>query len=266
MVLFLLISDIDKSYKSWYNWIPYGQTKKLKTNFVKELEKIGKVFIPKPNFVNFRKYADYDNNIGYDGDIYFKLEDLEYENYTKWIYNQIDKKYRKNIIVIGFEQGCHHAKYFAQKYYKDCKGLFILGNRILTKENYEKVNNHAYHDSLKKYFGKSWKEYKIENVDNKHLTEVLNNVKNNQNYVMYLNGLVKLYTRSQYNKIKKAKIPSFIYSYVPVTEEKLNIDRKYKNNHVVFYYLDDKSDYFIYGPYNDEIIQRIKCFVKNIKT
>ena len=271
-MLFILISDIDKSYKSWYEWIPYNQTKKIKTNFVSQLKKMGEVFIPKPNFVNFRKYADYDNNTGYGRNINFTLEDLEFENYAKWIYEQIDIKYRKNkknIIVIGLEQGCHHAKFFAQKYYKDCKGVFILGNRILTKENYEKINNKAYRDSLKKYFGKEWKKYTIENIDNKHLKEILDNLdkkeKNkNQDYVMYLNGLVKIYTRSQYDKIKKAKIPSFIYSYVQqVDDKKLEIDRKYMNNDnkVNFYYLDDDSPYFIYGPYKNEIIERVKCFM-----
>jgi hypothetical protein len=30
-------------------------------------------------------------------------------------------------------------KYFAQKYYKDCKGIFILGNRILTKKIMKKL-------------------------------------------------------------------------------------------------------------------------------
>ena len=81
---------------------------------------------------------------------------------------------------------------------------------------------------------------------------------------MYLNGLVKIYTRSQYDKIKKAKIPSFIYSYVQqVDDKKLEIDRKYMNNDnkVIFYYLDDDSSYFIYGPYKNEIIERIKCFM-----
>ena len=48
MVLFILISDIDKSWNSWYEWIPYNSNKKLKSNFVSKLENLGKVFIPKP--------------------------------------------------------------------------------------------------------------------------------------------------------------------------------------------------------------------------
>ena len=40
-MLFILITDIDKSYKSWYEWIPYNKTTKLKTNFVAQLKKMG---------------------------------------------------------------------------------------------------------------------------------------------------------------------------------------------------------------------------------
>ena len=135
MVLFILISDKDKSYKSWYEWVPYGSTNKITSDFVNKLQMLGNIFIPKPNFVNFRKYTSYDNNEGYGNDIYFKIEDLEYENYVEWIYNQIEDKEQK-IIVIGFEQGCHHAKFFANKYHTQVKACFILGDRILTKKNY----------------------------------------------------------------------------------------------------------------------------------
>ena len=99
MVLFILISDIDKSWKSWHEWIPYNSNDKLTSNFVNRLENIGKVFIPKPNFVNFRKYAKYDNNIGYEDNIYFKIEDLEFENYVDWIYNQIENKDEKLLLL-----------------------------------------------------------------------------------------------------------------------------------------------------------------------
>jgi len=266
MVLFVLISDIDKSYKSWYEWIPYNSKKKIKTNFVKELEKIGKVFIPKPNFVNFRKFSKYDNNNGYDGDIYFSIDDLRFENYSKWVYNQIDGEDKGNIIVIGFEQGCHHAKFFANKYHKDCMGLFILGNRILSKQNYEKIKNEKYYESLKQYFGKEWEKYTIDNINDTRLKRVLDGVKDNKDYIMFLNGFIKLYTRSQYKKITKSFVSSFIYSYANIiSSEKLDLDRKYKKNSSVevnFYYLDDSADYFIYGDYKDEILERIKCFIK----
>ena len=151
MVLFILINDIDKSWKSWYEWIPYNSNDKLTSNFVSRLENIGEVFIPKPNFVNFRKYAKYDNNTGYGKDIYFKIEDLEFDNYADWIYNQIKNKDEK-FVVIGFEQGCHHAKFFANRYHKQTIACFILGDRILTEENYEKIQNETYYNSLKEYF------------------------------------------------------------------------------------------------------------------
>lgn len=269
MVTFVLISDIDKNYKSWYQWIPYNTNQKKKTDFVEHLEKLGKVFIPKPNYVNFRKYTKYDINCGYGDDIYFTMEDLDFENYAQWIYEQIDKKDGNKMIVVGFEQGCHHAKYFANKYHQECIGLFILGNRILSENNYTKLKNETYYKSLKQYFGKDWKKYTIDNINEEYLKKVLDKVEDNEDYILFLNGFVKLYTRSQYSKITNSLVPAFIYTYVrTISDTKLKLDRKYKRNSevdVIFYYIDDDSDYVIYGDYKNEVLEKIKCFVSNLQ-
>lgn len=262
MVLFILISDIDKSWKSWYEWIPYNTNDKLTSNFVSRLENLGKVFIPKPNFVNFRKYAKYDNNTGYGKDIYFKIEDLEFENYADWIYNQIENKDDK-FVVIGFEQGCHHAKFFANRYHKQTIACFILGDRILTKENYEKIQNETYYNSLKEYFGEDWKKYTIDNMTNKKLKQLLDKIEEDDNIPMYLNGFVKLKTRSQLFNIKKALVPTYIYTYTQIqTEETERLHKKYAELSepikVKYYYLEDDAPYFIYGKHKDKIIEDIK--------
>ena len=51
-------------------------------------------------------------------------------------------------------------------------------------------------------------------MNNKRLKKILDKVKikNNDNYVMFLNGFVKIYTRSQYKKVTKSLVTSFIYS------------------------------------------------------
>lgn len=268
MVLFILISDIDKSWNSWYEWIPYNSNKKLKSNFVSKLENLGKVFIPKPNFVNFRKFSNYDNNKGYGKDIYFKIEDLEFENYAEWIYNQIEYKDEK-FIVIGFEQGCHHAKFFANKYYKQTIACFILGDRILTKENYEKIQNEAYKNLLKEYFSENWEKYTINNITNKRLKQLLDKIKDDDNIPLYLNGFIKLKIRSQWFNIKKALIPTYIYTYKQIqTEEIKKLHKKYielsKPINVKYYYLEDEAPYFIFGNHVNKILDDIKG-VLNIK-
>lgn len=268
MVTFLLISDIDKSSKSWYKWIPYNNSNTIFTSdFVIQLELLGKVYHPQPNFVNFRKYASYDNNKGYTNDIMFSIEDLQFENYSEWLYNQIDEEFRNNIIVIGLEQGCHVAKYFANRYHNRCSSVFILGDMVLTKQNYEKIYNDTYFKSLKKYFGKKWDSYKIENMNNTQLHEILTNIKledeNKDNYVEFLNGYVKLSTRAQYNKINKTLVPMYIYTYGNRQVDEINLLHKEfikqsKPIHVEYFYLEEDAPYFIFSKYKDEIIFKIK--------
>ncbi len=268
MPIFVLFTDIDKNSKLWHEWIPYNSNDIYKTDFVDQLKKIGKVYIPEPNFVNFRKWAKYDKNKGYGSDIYFSIDDLKFENYTDWVYDQIKEEDRNNIIVIGFEQGNHLAKYFCNKYSDNCLAAFILGDRILTKKNYEKVLNDAYYDSLKKIFGNNWEDYTVDNMTNAKLNKILDDIKlnNNQDYVDFINGFIKLYIRSQYNKIKEALVPMYIYTYKNIqTNETKQLHEKFKEIsqpiHVEYYYLDDNAPYFIYGKYKDNILAKIKSII-----
>lgn len=272
MVTFLLISDIDKNSKSWYEWIPYNNLHTVfSSDFVDQLKSLGNVYLPQPNFVNFRKYAQYDNNQGYTDNIMFSIEDLQFENYSEWLYNQIDEIDRNNIIVIGFEQGCHIAKYFSNRYHRECSSVFILGDRVLTKQNYEKIQNDSYYDSLKRIFGKEWNNYKIENMNNVQLHKILTDLESKDiqrdNYVEFLNGYIKLYTRSQYAKITRALVPMYIYTYSSIqTEENDRLHKEFvehsKPVYVEYYYLEEDAPYFIFGKYKDEIITNIKNIYK----
>ena len=46
----------------------------------------------------------------------FKLEDLQFENIAKNIYDNLDKDI--DYTTIGFNQGCHICNYFSNKYKK----------------------------------------------------------------------------------------------------------------------------------------------------
>ena len=122
MVQFILFSYVMTGHKCWYGNQNYGYD----THFVSHLNGLGKVIIPKPNYVNFMRYSRQKPNIKDgnrifatdEGEIDFTIEDLQFENYAKWVYEQIDTGDR--YIVIGLDQGCHHAKFFANKYHENC--------------------------------------------------------------------------------------------------------------------------------------------------
>lgn len=270
MITFLLISDINKNSKSWYEWIPYGSKLKYESNLVNELAKIGKVYIPQPNFVNFRKYDENDKNNGYTDNIFFNINDLKFENYSDWLFNQIDKIYKNNIIVIGFELGCQYAKFFANKYHKYCLAVFLLGDTILTKENYENVwKSEKYFSELKQNFGNQWQKYTIENLNDIRLKNIINKVKieNNKYYIHFLNNFIEGKTKSQYDKIKKPLVSTYFYKYSKTKpDETLFLQKQLISNgkpmHIEYYYLDDYAPYFIFGKHIDDILNKIKSVVR----
>lgn len=261
-MLFLLISDIDKNAKSWEKWItPNGNV--LTSNFVKELKKHGEVLIPQPNWVNFRIFDRLDNNskgkTDYDiNNIYFDIKDLEFENYSKWIKTQIPAKYKnsKKITIIGLSQGCHNAKFLANDIKKWVKKLYILGDRLMSKKNYEKLWKPINcKDRLYKKYGSEWKRYLIENANNEIIKKMID-----RKDIPGLNNLVKGKIRSQYNKIKNLEVPSVIYSYITTDTEKIKEnDKLIKNSDVkiLYYYVSDDSPYLIYSKYMGDILYSI---------
>lgn len=67
----------------------------------------------------------------------FNLEDLEFENIAKNIYNNLDKN--SNYITIGLNQGCHICNFFSNKYKKIVEMQILLNNRRINAENYDKT-------------------------------------------------------------------------------------------------------------------------------
>ena len=81
-------------FKVRYQYAPLKDTfdkDGKKIDFVKKLKKIGNVIILKPTYVNFMNYTSPKNKEGInrfyktkDKKIDFKIEDLQFENYSKW--------------------------------------------------------------------------------------------------------------------------------------------------------------------------------------
>lgn len=269
-VEFILFGDVMTGSNIWF--YDFDENK---INFVDKLKELGNVIILNPNYVNFMRYGKENKenpNRLYapkKGDIHFKIEDLQFENYADWVYNQINKN--KKYVAIGLDQGAHFAKYFVNKYNDNCLALFILRDRILTKENYEKVfHSQTNYDFIKSIVGNNWEKYIIENLTNDIIDELLHkiiNEKDNDKYIDLLNGICKGIIRNQYNKIKYMKVKTFIYSDIETaTPEKIELNKKFNkesNNKIIYYYVIHDTDYLIHGKYENEIYARINYLVNN---
>ncbi|ARF10782.1 hypothetical protein Hokovirus_3_55 [Hokovirus HKV1] len=231
--------------------------------FVSELKKIGKVIILKPNYVNFLSYSKKSNNKPNEN-INFTIEDLQFENYAKWIKTQIDKKL--DYIAICLDQGCHFAKFFCNKYSKKCIRLYILVDRIFTKENYhDTFYSEMNYNFIKNIVGDDYEKYLIKNLTNETINDLLNKIttlQDNENYIQLLNGLCKGIIRSQYDKIQKMDVKTIIYSDINVlTKEKLKLNITFNeksNNKIIYYYVNPDTHYLIHSKkFSDEIINNI---------
>lgn len=263
-VQIILFGDVMTGSDAWFYDLDHN-----KVNFVDKLRDLGNIIVLKPTYVNFMRYSKIkqiqtDVNRKFTpktGDINFTVNDLQFETYAKWVYQQIDSE--KKYIAIGLDQGAHFAKYFVNKYDTKCISLFILIDRILTKENYEKTfESQNTYDWLKSIVGNDWEKYKIKNVTNQTISDLLYKItheENNEKYIELLNGICKGIVRSQYDKIKFMKVNTIVYSDVnTLTPEKLKFNKEFnKNGKVIYYYINDDAYYPFYGKYQDSIYDQI---------
>lgn len=266
---FILFGDVMTGHQVWFH-----DKVNNKIDFVKKLKKLGDVIILKPNYVNFMNYTIVkgSGNWFYKSGIKkieFKIEDLYFENYSKWVHNQINSN--KKYIAIGLDQGCHFAKYFCNLYPNNCMCLYILIDRNFTKKSYEKTfHSDINYDFIKSIVGDNYKDYIIENLTNKTISDLLEKIKktNDDKYVQLLNGLCKGIIRSQYDKIKEMKVKTIAYSdSKTLTPEKLQENHEFNeksNDKIIYYYIVDDAQYIIHGKYKNEIYNNIYGLVKNV--
>lgn len=266
---FILFGDVMSGHQVWF----YDKDND-EIDFIKKLKKLGDVIILKPNYVNFMNYtkAKGSGNLFYESgvkQINFRIEDLYFENYSKWVHNQIDPN--KKYIAIGLDQGCHFAKYFCNLYPNNCVCLYILIDRNFTKKSYEKTfHSDTNYNFIKSIVGDNYEDYIIENLTNKTIGDLLDKIKKTKDdkYVQLLNGLCKGIIRSQYDKINEMKVKTIAYSdSKTLTLEKLQENNEFNeksNNKIIYYYIVDDAQYIIHGKYKNEIYNNIYGLVKNL--
>ena len=269
-IQFILFGDVMSGHNVWF----YDANKR-KIDFVDKLKKLGDVVILKPNYVNFMNLSKIERggNHAYKTDLKdydFTIEDLQFENYSKWVYGQIDKN--KKYVAIGLDQGSHFAKYFCNQYPDKCIALYILIDRNFTKKSYEKTFHSEFnYEFIKKIVGDDYKKYIIENLTNETIKDLITKIKtleNNEPYIELLNGLCKGLIRSQYNKVKKMNVKTIIYSDVrSLSPDKLQENKEFNkvsNDNITYYYVVAEDGYLIHGKYGNEIYNNIYGLVKNM--
>jgi hypothetical protein len=265
LIQFILFSDIMTGNDMWIR-----DLRGKNIEFITILQKYGNVIMLAPNYVNFMRYLknkhrDDPNSVfaPKTGDINFKIADLQFENYASWAFNQIDKNI--DYIAIAVDQGAHFAKYFVNKYPEKCKTLFVLTDRVFTKENYEKTfeskNNY---DFIRSIIGDEYIKYLPSNVTDSQIESLLDRIKNNPDpdkYIHLLNGIVKGIIRRQFFKILYMRVDTIFYSDVnTLTPEKLQLNNKFSkesNGNVIYYYVDQDSGYLIHGKHKNTILNQI---------
>lgn len=266
---FILFGDVMTGHQVWF----YDKNNN-KIDFVKKLKKLGSIIILKPNYVNFMNCTNVKEKLNWHyksgiKDIDFKIEDLYFENYANWVFEQIDQN--KKYIAISIDQGAHFAKYFCNQYSDSCVCLYILIDRNLTKKSYEKTfHSNINYDFIKSIVDDDYKNYIIENLTNKTIDDLLEKIKKTKDdkYAQLLNGLCKGIIRSQYDKIKKMNVKTIIYSdYKTLTPEKMQENYEFNeksDGKIIYYYITDDSEYLIHGKYKDEIYNNIYGLANNL--
>lgn len=145
--VFLLIPGFGSS-EFWWEYKYDNETHSIKhVSFLDELKRLGyiyKITFPWFNIDYYyknpdKKSADKWNKIykkykPHSSNINFTLDDLDYNNICKKLYNDLRNKYQKNkIIPIGHSYGGPIAHIFSKLYSKDCDFCVILDGSPLGK-------------------------------------------------------------------------------------------------------------------------------------
>jgi len=108
----------------------------IKSDFVKQLEKIDKVYIPEIPYTNVYYYGE-DKKMSklYNPINKLNYDDLSLNKYITNLYKSLDKnKYPAPYIVIGSSHGIYHACEFARQFPKKVKYIVSLDGSWITNE------------------------------------------------------------------------------------------------------------------------------------
>ena len=174
------------SKKGWDTHYEKGTGKKIKTNFISKLKKMGSVYFYEPLYNNLKYYIKNEpEKLLYDENIDFKKEDLDVEKECEKVYEKI-KDFDGMFIPIGHSIGSYFVYCFQQKYSSRCLFSVIIDGSSLgpiqqtlndEKELYPKIKKYEKYDDkmINKLKEKLYKNHDIKTYNK--LTDIwLNNI------------------------------------------------------------------------------------------
>jgi len=288
--VFLLIPGFGSS-QLWWEYEYDIKTESINhVDFLDNLKKIGyvyKITFPWFNIDYYFKNPDkkiankwkkiHEKYKPHTSNIDFTLDDLDYNNICKKLYNNLREKYPKNkIIPIGHSYGGPIAHVFSKLYPKDCQFCIILDGSPLGKtlqqnfyEKYEKKNEKM----IKKTF-----------PNNDALQKILHKIKTEENtnkeqqkiykLVSFKSTVWKMNNLSLSDNIKLSIPTYFFRSYhtdytknigINPYKKMWNIWSKEEPKNVpegkYIFYIDAPHYLWYDKKCSDDIINHIKCFI-----
>jgi len=185
------------------------------SNIMKQLSKYGKIY----NY--FFKFSYCKNK--------FNLENLEYENAAKDIYDTYEKL--NKFILISLSHACPYALYFADIYPKKCISVICYPFRFYSQESYDrriwKLKNNNGMVAFVKNEKYNVDDYLL-NITNDKFEELFDNQGDDEKQIIYL--VFDLSIQKQHYKIPtKFKVPTYLYTRLDLdvsTIIKYNYERK----------------------------------------
>jgi predicted alpha/beta hydrolase family esterase len=253
----------------------YQNKKFNKYDFIKLLEKIDTVYVPKFSYTNVYYYSNSKTDIQklYNPIDTLHYDDLSLDKYITNLYNIIDKKvYKPPYIIVAHSHGIYYACEFAKQYKKEIKYIISLdGSWISNKINKQQL-------LIWKNEGKN-----IPKINNqKTLNTIIDKIKNEKDNLKYIN-IIFDYVRISNTKFcikqnyEKIDIPFITFRNFnsDIKNNKIMNKNKYNNNnvlqenkilskyknHIIYILLDATHVIWLNDNYRNTIIQTIKLLI-----
>lgn len=125
-IMFIMFPGYGVSKKGWDCY--FEKDKKIKTNFISELKKIGSIYFHEPLYHNINYYHHKENKHSkylYDKNIDFTRENFDIVKECDKIYQKI-KDFKGMFVLIGHSIGSYFVYCFEQKYSSRCLFSVII--------------------------------------------------------------------------------------------------------------------------------------------